>query len=64
MSTNKFATNALHAGHDTTIKLQEQELFQFTKPHHMFFNNSDHAIIFFGLSEAGLDYTRLNNPNK
>ena len=61
MSTNKFATNALHAGHDTTKNAGTRAvpIYQTTS---YVFNNSDHAANLFGLAEAGLIYTRLNNP--
>jgi O-acetylhomoserine (thiol)-lyase len=57
MSTNKFETNALHAGHDVTM----QELGR------CLFANIIVCLIIqntqlFGLSEAGYIYTRLNNP--
>jgi len=61
MSTNKFATNALHAGHDTTKNAGTRAvpIYQTTS---YVFNNSDHAANLFGLVEAGFIYTRLNNP--
>lgn len=61
MSTNKFATNALHAGHDTTKNsgTRAVPIYQTTS---YVFNNSDHAANLFGLAEAGFIYTRLNNP--
>ncbi|RAK20930.1 O-acetylhomoserine sulfhydrylase [Flavobacterium aquaticum] len=61
MSTNKFATNALHAGHDVTKKggTRAVPIYQTTS---YVFNNSDHAANLFGLAEAGFIYTRLNNP--
>lgn len=61
MSTNKFATNALHAGHDTTknARTRAVPIYQTTS---YVFNNSDHAANLFGLAEAGFIYTRLNNP--
>lgn len=61
MSINKFATNALHAGHDTTKNAGTRAvpIYQTTS---YVFNNSDHAANLFGLSEAGFIYTRLNNP--
>jgi len=61
MSTNKFATNALHAGHDTTKNAGTRAvpIYQTTS---YVFNNSDHAASLFGLAEAGFIYTRLNNP--
>jgi O-acetylhomoserine (thiol)-lyase len=61
MSTNKFATNALHSGHDTTKNAGTRAvpIYQTTS---YVFNNSDHAANLFGLAEAGFIYTRLNNP--
>nr|WP_314838327.1 O-acetylhomoserine aminocarboxypropyltransferase/cysteine synthase family protein [uncultured Flavobacterium sp.] len=61
MSTQKFATNALHAGHDvtTTAGTRAVPIYQTSS---YVFNNSDHAANLFGLSEAGYIYTRLNNP--
>ena len=61
MSTNKFATNALHAGHDTTKNAGTRAvpIYQTTS---YVFNNSNHAANLFGLAEAGFIYTRLNNP--
>ncbi len=61
MSTNKFATNALHAGHDVTKNggTRAVPIYQTTS---YVFNNSDHAANLFGLAEAGFIYTRLNNP--
>ncbi|MBD3725214.1 MAG: aminotransferase class I/II-fold pyridoxal phosphate-dependent enzyme [Flavobacteriaceae bacterium] len=61
MSTNKFATNALHAGHDTTKNAGTRAvpIYQTTS---YVFNSSDHAANLFGLAEAGFIYTRLNNP--
>ena len=61
MRTNKFTTNALHAGHDTTKNAGTRAvpIYQTTS---YVFNNSDHAANLFGLVEAGFIYTRLNNP--
>lgn len=61
MSTHKFATNALHAGHDVTKNggTRAVPIYQTTS---YVFNNSDHAANLFGLAEAGFIYTRLNNP--
>ena len=61
MSTNKFATNALHAGHDT-IKNAGTRAVPIYQTTSYVFNNSDHAANLFGLAEAGFIYTRLNNP--
>jgi O-acetylhomoserine (thiol)-lyase len=61
MSTQKFATNALHAGHDVTKNggTRAVPIYQTTS---YVFNNSEHAAKLFGLAEAGFIYTRLNNP--
>lgn len=61
MSTQKFATNALHAGHDTTKTsgTRAVPIYQTTS---YVFNDSKHAANLFALAEAGFIYTRLNNP--
>ncbi|RZJ69886.1 PLP-dependent transferase [Flavobacterium sp.] len=61
MSTQKFATNALHAGHDVTKNggTRAVPIYQTTS---YVFNNADHAANLFGLTEPGFIYTRLNNP--
>lgn len=61
MSTQNFATNALHAGHDVTKNggSRAVPIYQTTS---YVFNNSDHAANLFGLAEEGYIYTRLNNP--
>ncbi|EKT3957935.1 O-acetylhomoserine aminocarboxypropyltransferase/cysteine synthase [Flavobacterium psychrophilum] len=61
MSTQKFATNALHAGHDVT-KNGGTRAVPIYQTFSYVFNNSDHAANLFGLAEAGFIYTRLNNP--
>ncbi len=61
MSTPKFATNALHAGHDVT-KTAGTRAVPIYQTSSYVFNNSDHAANLFGLAEAGFIYTRLNNP--
>lgn len=61
MSTNKFATNALHAGHDVTKNVGTRAVPIYQTSSYVF-NNSDHASNLFSLSEAGYIYTRLNNP--
>ena len=61
MSTQKFATNALHAGHDTTKNAGTRAVPIYQTSSYVF-NNSDHASNLFSLSEAGFIYTRLNNP--
>lgn len=61
MSTQKFATKALHAGHEPsqTNGTRAVPIYQTTS---YVFNNSDHAANLFNLSESGYIYTRLNNP--
>ena len=61
MSNQKFATNALHAGHDTsqTSGTRAVPIFQSTA---YVFKNSDHAANLFALAEPGNIYTRINNP--
>ncbi|WP_026837600.1 O-acetylhomoserine aminocarboxypropyltransferase/cysteine synthase family protein [Gillisia sp. JM1] len=61
MSTQQFATNALHAGHDVTINggTRAVPLYQTTS---YVFKNSDHAANLFSLAEPGFIYTRINNP--
>jgi O-acetylhomoserine (thiol)-lyase len=61
MSTPKFATNALHAGHDVT-KHGGTRAVPIYQTSSYVFNNSEHAANLFGLTEAGYIYTRLNNP--
>ncbi len=61
MSTQKFATEALHAGHDVSINggTRAVPIYQTTS---YVFNDADHAASLFNLSESGFIYTRLNNP--
>ena len=61
MSTQKFSTNALHAGHDVTqtAGTRAVPIYQTTS---YVFNNTDHAANLFSLKELGFIYTRLNNP--
>ena len=61
MSTQKFATNALHAGHDVTKNAGTRAVPIYQTSSYVF-NNSDHAANLFGLAEPGFIYTRLNNP--
>ena len=61
MSTQKFATNALHAGHDVTKNTGTRAVPIYQTSSYVF-NNSDHASNLFSLTEAGFIYTRLNNP--
>lgn len=61
MSTAKFSTNALHAGHDVTKNsgTRAVPIYQTTS---YVFNDAQHAANLFGLAEPGYIYTRLNNP--
>lgn len=61
MSTQKFATNALHAGHDVSQNsgTRAVPIYQSTA---YVFNDSDHAANLFALAETGNIYTRINNP--
>tara|TARA_R110002049_G_scaffold308754_1_gene513899 strand:+ start:38698 stop:39972 length:1275 start_codon:yes stop_codon:yes gene_type:complete len=61
MSTHKFETNALHAGHDvrTNAGTRAVPIYQTTS---YVFNDTDHAANLFSLKELGFIYTRLNNP--
>lgn len=61
MSTQKFATQALHAGHDVsqTGGTRAVPIYQTTA---YVFDDSDDAAGRFNLSVPGFIYTRLNNP--
>ena len=61
MSTPKFATKALHAGHDVnqTGGTRAVPIYQSTA---YVFDNADDAAGRFNLSVPGFIYTRLNNP--
>ena len=61
MSTQKFATTALHAGHDVQANggTRAVPIYQSTS---YVFKNSDHAANLFSLAEPGYIYTRINNP--
>ncbi|ALJ04966.1 O-acetylhomoserine aminocarboxypropyltransferase [Pseudalgibacter alginicilyticus] len=61
MSTLKFETNALHAGHDVKVNggTRAVPIYQTTS---YVFNDTDHAANLFSLKELGFIYTRLNNP--
>lgn len=61
MSTQKFSTNALHAGHDVTKNAGTRAIPIYQTSSYVF-NNSQHAANLFGLAEPGFIYTRLNNP--
>jgi O-acetylhomoserine (thiol)-lyase len=61
MSTQKFATQALHAGHNVSENggTRAVPIYQSTA---YVFNSSDHASNLFALAEPGNIYTRINNP--
>ena len=61
MSTQKFATKALHTGHDVKSNsgTRAVPIYQSTS---YVFNDSEHAANLFNLSETGFIYTRINNP--
>ena len=61
MSTQKFETNALHAGHDVTKTAGTRAVPIYLTSSYVF-NDSNHAAKVFGLEEPGFIYTRLNNP--
>ncbi|WP_299777144.1 O-acetylhomoserine aminocarboxypropyltransferase/cysteine synthase family protein [uncultured Formosa sp.] len=61
MSTQKFATQALHAGHDVTKNGGTRAVPIYQTSSYVF-NDSDHAASLFALAEPGYIYTRLNNP--
>jgi O-acetylhomoserine (thiol)-lyase len=61
MSTQKFSTNALHAGYDVTQNggTRAVPIYQSTA---YVFKNTEHAANLFSLAETGNIYTRINNP--
>lgn len=61
MSTQKFETLQLHAGHnvDATTNSRAVPVYQTTS---YVFNNTEHAANLFGLKEFGNIYTRIMNP--
>lgn len=61
MSDSKFSTNALHAGHDTSLNAGTRAVPIYQSTAYVF-NNSDHAANLFSLAEFGNIYTRINNP--
>lgn len=61
MSTQKLATNALHAGHDVTQNGGARAVPIYQTSSYVF-NDSEHAANLFSLKELGFIYTRLNNP--
>lgn len=61
MSTQKFATQALHAGHDVKQNAGTRAVPIYQTSSYVF-NDSNHAANLFSLAEPGFIYTRLNNP--
>ncbi|MEH6620562.1 O-acetylhomoserine aminocarboxypropyltransferase/cysteine synthase family protein [Maribacter arcticus] len=61
MSDYKLATNALHAGHDTTTNGGTRAVPIYQTSSYVF-KDTDHAANLFSLKELGFIYTRLNNP--
>ena len=61
MSTQKFATQALHAGHNVSENGGTRALPIYQSTAYVF-NSSDHAANLFALAEPGNIYTRINNP--
>ncbi|MFK2819503.1 PLP-dependent transferase [Flavobacteriaceae sp. LMIT009] len=61
MSTQKFATKALHSGHNVTANAGTRAVPIYQSTAYVF-NNTEHAANLFNLSEAGNIYTRINNP--
>ncbi len=61
MSNQKFSTNALHAGHDTTQTGGTRAVPIYQTSSYVF-KDTDHAANLFSLKELGFIYTRLNNP--
>lgn len=58
---HQLATNALHAGHDTSVT-QGTRAVPIYQSSSFVFNDSEHAANLFSLAEPGYIYTRLNNP--
>ena len=61
MSAQKFATKALHAGHEVTSNAGTRAVPIYQSTAYVF-NDSDHAANLFALAETGNIYTRINNP--
>jgi len=61
MSTQKLATNALHAGHEVTQNGGSRAVPIYQTSSYVF-KDSEHASNLFSLKELGFIYTRLNNP--
>ena len=54
-------TNALHAGHDTSVTQGTRAVPIYQSSSYVF-DDSEHAANLFSLAEPGYIYTRLNNP--
>lgn len=61
MSNLSRSTNALHAGHDTTLTGGTRAVPIYQTSSYVF-KDTEHAANLFGLKEFGFIYTRLNNP--
>ena len=61
MSTQNFATKALHAGHDVNANGGTRAVPIYQSSSYVF-DDSDNAAGRFNLTEPGFIYTRLNNP--
>ena len=61
MSTQNFATKALHAGHDVKANGGTRAVPIYQSSAYVF-DDSDNAAGRFNLTEPGFIYTRLNNP--
>src|SRR5690606_39710492 len=61
MSTQQFATQALHAGHNVQETLGSRAVPIYQTSSYVF-ENADDAAGKFNLSKPGYIYTRLNNP--
>lgn len=61
MSTKKFSTNALHAGHDYKNNAGTRAVPLYLSTSYVF-EDADHAARVFALEQPGYIYTRLNNP--
>ena len=61
MTAYKFATDALHAGHDVN-QTQGTRAVPIYQSSSYVFKDAEHAANLFSLAEPGYIYTRLNNP--
>ncbi|NNF74128.1 MAG: aminotransferase class I/II-fold pyridoxal phosphate-dependent enzyme, partial [Flavobacteriaceae bacterium] len=61
MSTQKFATKALHSGHDVSSNTGTRAVPIYQSTAYVF-DDSEHAANLFSLAETGNIYTRINNP--